>query len=905
MCLLCCTQLAVQGRRARAQDDDEAGAARAGEASAVSAPKAGASESEESVSSGAAARDNAALLPAADGSGAGAAQAEAKPPRLLRSSPPIYPPERAQEGLHPTVVVEITLDAGGRVTDARIEESAGSDFDKNALKAVRTWDFAPAERNGKPVASRVHAAVHFDLPTYDLAPPLPGVTPGHPHRPVQHAGGGRFGAKATVDAEALREQERAASDVSITRAILAAAPRSEGTELLRSVPGVFVGRALGAAVGPRIMLRGFDAEHGQDLELKLAGMPLNLPAHIHGQGYVDVGFLIPEVVEALRAKEGVYDPAQGDFAVAGSIDIDLGWLPPEGAQSGWLLKTQYGSFRALRQLAVWGPREGDDETFAALEYRRSDGFGQRRRSEGVNLLTQTRLGDSTGTCAGPCRRAWDFRLTTLLRAVRADHAGVLRRDDLEADAVGLYDAYPFATAQSQNAANTRLLLGFDAVRRGKDGRNASAGVWLGYDQFRLQANFTGFMERSQTLAGVAGRGDLIEQRNRTLSAGTHARYRSQTYRPARWAQGHLELGLSGRVDSIEQEQNFIDALRNQTWDRRVDATIGAADLGFWCDLGWDLTQYLTLRFGIRADYLLYEIDDRLGNRVPLTRPDDTFIEGFRRSASGLAWGPRTSAEVHATDRLTLTAAYGEGYRSPQARTLEDGERAAFTKVRSVDMGMRLSWDRWLKLQVTGFWTHLSDDVAFEAREGRLERVGASRRLGASMFAETRPWPWLVGAASLTYVDAELLEPPPPTAEDPSPGLVFEKGQNLPFVPPLVLRLDVGAEGVLRRDLTSTVWGRPGNLRGRVGTGLSYISSRPLPYGTFASPFGLWDAVASLGWGPFGLGLEVFNLLDKRYAAMEFNYVSQWDPSSPPSRLPERHLAAGAPRTVMATFEVAL
>ena len=86
-------------------------------------------------------------------------------------------------------------------------------------------------------------------------------------------------------------------------------------------------------------------------------------------------------------------------------------------------------------------------------------------------------------------------------------------------------------------------------------------------------------------------------------------------------------------------------------------------------------------------------------------------------------------------------AYGEGYRSPQARTLEDGEQAPFTKVRSADLGFELSQDDSWSVRLGGYWTSLSDDVVFDAREGRLERVGESRRLGAMFYATARPLPW--------------------------------------------------------------------------------------------------------------------------------------------------------------------
>src|SRR5690606_8223281 len=191
----------------------------------------------------------------------------------------------------------------------------------------------------------------------------------------------------------------------------------------------------------------------------------------------------------------------------------------------------------------------------------------------------------------------------------------------------------------------------------------------------------------------------------------------------------------------------------------------------------------------RADVLSYESDDRLGNFVPAVRPSDAYIQGHRRSAMGVAAGPRASVEVRPVPWISLLAAYGQGYRSPQARTLDDGESAPFTKVHSGDVGVKFRFGEELELTCEGFFTRLSDDIAFDASEARLERIGATQRLGGTLYALSHPAEWMVTALSLTAVDATLLEPPPATAEEPAPPYV--SGQRVPYVPPFVARVDSG------------------------------------------------------------------------------------------------------------------
>ena len=67
---------------------------------------------------------------------------------------------------------------------------------------------------------------------------------------------------------------------------------------------------------------------------------------------------------------------------------------------------------------------------------------------------------------------------------------------------------------------------------------------------------------------------------------------------------------------------------------------------------------------------------------------------------------------------------------------------------------------------------------------------------------------------------------------------------------------------------------------------------------------LLDAGVGLAWGPIALGFEMFNLLDVRYAAVEYNFASDWNPSSGlRPRTPERHISAGAPLSWMMSLEL--
>ncbi|HVO32029.1 MAG TPA: TonB-dependent receptor, partial [bacterium] len=124
---------------------------------------------------------------------------------------------------------------------------------------------------------------------------------------------------------------------------------------------------------------------------------------------------------------------------------------------------------------------------------------------------------------------------------------------------------------------------------------------------------------------------------------------------------------------------------------------------------------------------------------------------------------------------------------------------------------------------------------------------------------------------------------------------FARGELLPYVPPWVLRADLGGD--------VHVDARNAPLSAHLGLGASYLSARPLPFGQFSAPVSLFDLTGSLRWRWAELSFDVLNLLDKRYAAEEFSFVSNWNASGTPSLIPARHIVAGPPRTVLTTLSL--
>ena len=844
-------------------------------------------------------RSGAALLLAALVSRSASAAPALQAPRPVQQVEAVYPVEDARSDPQ-RVELLVTVEPDGSVGEVSVGVSAGPAFDAAAIAAIRQWRFTPATQDGAPIAARIRVPFGFPPPIVDPIPPAPVPTDSpavpvptdSPAVPVPSAGPTPPAApappapaepdEAVIDVSARGRRPpppRAASDFVLDRDVLNAAPKQSSGDMLMRAPGVYVSRPEGDAVAHEIYLRGFNAAHGQDIEFTVGGVPINQLSHLHGQGYADLNFILPEVVRSIRVTEGVYDPHQGDFAVAGSIDFDLGV-----ERRGFQLRSTGGSFGTFRQLALWAPRGQSDDTFAAAAVRRSSGFGMNR-----GALSGTALGQFAFTGPG----ALEGKLMVAAHAARAGTAGVLRSDDVEAGRVGFYDRYPDPSAGAQSASAARGQLALELTRRGDAGGRTLFAAHAALVDFHSRENFTGYLQRGMVMPDWVGRGDLIEQQNRDLGGGFRLSHRTGHWRPAKWFSAAMELGSSARIHRVRQAQNLLQAPSNETWDRRVDAEILATDIGMFADLELRLGKYVQLRGGARADVLHYDIDDRLGNFIAPYQVASHLV-GYRRTATGVAAGPRASVEVTPLPWLRTFVAYGQGYRSPQARQLEEGERAPFTKVHSVEGGVRLAprWRRSLSFTAAGYGTFLAQDLAFDPEEGRLEKIGPTRRSGMVAALQARPWPWLTVAASVTYVHAILTAPPPATVEDPNPAYV--QGQLLPYVPPVVVRVDLGVD----KELVQ-LGAHPLGLR--IGAGFNYLSARPLPYGQSSAPLHLLDASASLRWSWIEVGVEAYNLLARRYAASVYSFVSDWGTAAVPSRLPARHFAAGPPLGVLGTL----
>lgn len=78
---------------------------------------------------------------------------------------PHYPAELGCAGIGGMVMLSMAVDVDGKPANVQLVASSGQDaLDKSALEGVKSWQFEPATRGGKPVVQSIQVPVNFKPP---------------------------------------------------------------------------------------------------------------------------------------------------------------------------------------------------------------------------------------------------------------------------------------------------------------------------------------------------------------------------------------------------------------------------------------------------------------------------------------------------------------------------------------------------------------------------------------------------------------------------------------------------------------------------------------------------------------------------------------------------------------------
>lgn len=89
-------------------------------------------------------------------------KADATGPKLIHKIDPVYPTAAKKAGVEGSVILQVTINAQGEVSEVKLER--GHDLLKDAaMEAVRQWRYRPTLLNGNPIAVVVAVTIEFKL----------------------------------------------------------------------------------------------------------------------------------------------------------------------------------------------------------------------------------------------------------------------------------------------------------------------------------------------------------------------------------------------------------------------------------------------------------------------------------------------------------------------------------------------------------------------------------------------------------------------------------------------------------------------------------------------------------------------------------------------------------------------
>ena len=646
-----------------------------------------------------------------------------------------------------------------------------------------------------------------------------------------------------VKAENLEGIAAAGSEGVVSSQRLAAVPILRPGEVLEMVPGLIVTQHAGDGKANQYFLRGFNLDHGTDFATYVGGVPVNMPTHAHGQGYTDLNFLIPELVDRISYRKGPYYAEEGDFSSAGAAHIDyLRHI------DGTLAQLTLGQDGYVRSLLAGSPEMAGGHLLYGLELFHNDGPWQvdehYRKLNGVLRYSQ-------GT------RNNGFSLTGLAYQGRWTSTDQIAQ---RAIAGGVVDRYGSLDPTTGGETQRYSLSGEWAKHWGK--AQSRANVWWLQSSLDLWSNF------QYCLNNGCPPGDQFKQAERRQAGGfaaSHAIF-------GNWGGFAVEnsFGLQMRVDRLDPVGLYATSARETLSTIREDK-VTQRSLGLWAQNETRWTDGFRSIQGLRADAYDFTVD------ASLAPNSGKASDHMLTPKLALIFGPWRKTELYLN--------YGHGFHSNDARgtTIRVDPSDGVTPVSKVQPLVRTrGYEVGLRSEVLPGWQSTvalwqltaASELLFVGDAGTTEASRPSRRYGVEWSNLYVLSDWLAIDADLAWSHARFRDHDP-IVGDNIPGAVTGTAN-------LGLTLD---------NLGSWY----GALR------LRYFGPRPLVEdNSVRSPA---SALTNLRIGykldkQTQLALDIYNLFDRKANDIEYWYDSRLPDEIAPQF--DRHVHPSEPRSLRLT-----
>jgi outer membrane receptor protein involved in Fe transport len=634
----------------------------------------------------------------------------------------------------------------------------------------------------------------------------------------------------------------AASQGVVTRDEIERRPLSRNGEILETVPGMIVTQHSGDGKANQYFLRGYNLDHGTDFATWVAGMPVNMPTHAHGQGYTDLNFLIPELVTRVQYNKGPYFAEDGDFASVGSARIS--YAEKLSASLASLTAGEYGYKRAL---FAGSPEVGAGRIVYGLEYDYNDGPWDNpekfHKLNGVLRYAQGAVGNGFNVTAMGYSANWNSTDQIPLRAVQG----------------GLIDRFGAIDPSDGGNTSRYSLSGEWRQTDGEVSRNIN--VYAIRSRLTLISNFTYLLDNPV-------QGDQFTQSENRTAFGATA---SQTW-AGKWASRDVlnTVGIQLRRDRLSPVAIYTTQGRQVIGVTSQDeATVTSMAPYFSNTIKW--AEWLRTVAGLRFDHQQFDVTSMLAANT------GSKSDSLRSPKFSAVFGPWAQTEYFLN--------WGRGFHSNDARGINQavdpktGNAVApvtpLARTTGYEFGMRTQYVPGVTASVALWQLRQNSELLFLGDAGTTEASRPSLRTGVEALVQYQARAWLAFDASAGVTRSRFTDVEPP-------------GNYVPNAPDAVVSAGVTVENFRQ-------WF--GALRWR------YFGPRALIEDNSVSSAATSLVNARVGYAfdkRLKLQLDVFNLFNRQDHDIDYYYASRL-PGEPAAGVNDIHFHPVEPRSLRLTL----
>lgn len=496
-------------------------------------------------------------------------------------------------------------------------------------------------------------------------------------------------------------------------------PLSRVGELVEVVPGTLATQHSGSGKANQYFLRGFNLDHGTDFSVFVDGVPMNMPTHAHGQGYLDLNSIIPDLVDKVEFGKGPYYADVGDFSSAGYARMHTLHSLPQG-----LLKFTGGEFGYYRIVLANSHSVGPGELLYGGEAHFYDGVWKQpedlHKHNGMLRYTIDENDWGISFNGKVYHSTWTATNQIPLRAIQNDTL----------DLYGTMDP-------TDGGNSNRYSVSSNFWSRGDSYRN-DFNAYVVYSDLGLYSNFTGFIDP---------RGDQILQKERRVIVGGSG---EQTMY-AKWFGLDMDntIGLQVRHDEIMGlTLNHTQARKTLESIRLDDVSETSVGLYIKNQTRW-LPKFRSIA-GLRSDFFDFDVSS-------ISQSLNSGDKG------GAILSPKLSLIAGPWYDTEIFFNLGYGYHSNDARgTVQRLDPVGGMPVAAVsplvwsrggELGVRSQYVKGLNSTLAIWWLQMNSELVFVGDAGTTEPTGRSERYGVEWTNYYKPTDWLTLDADLAFTSA--------------------------------------------------------------------------------------------------------------------------------------------------------